>query len=781
MIKIIYDPHDLASPQENKLREITKFPQVVKNCLSSLSEGQNESIFLVQPVLLQWFKNMSTRYPQGAFVFETLDARAVLSQRWGVDIPTTVMNDEIQQAGLLALDLQPQPGFSFEDFLLAHFFAPIFTAKTFPFAQVPVLLEAVDAKKWQENQARPLLARTLHNRLEEWQSKTHSSEQRQLVEWVAEDPGGLKRQLMQYRVLRSYPALGEALLGAAYSIFNLLKLPLQDLVIDEAQIADTVVQVTYFLNNQSPANLEQWVGLLAGVSGLLPVEFETLEKHLLAHPDWLTPGLVDQIEQKFESLSHRVSHRLAALRSLVRPPRPDFPELNWDVDQMLAWATESYLPYQAWCSAQAQFDPELFLIGDRFSEWLVAHWFAVHANSKRMVFNILPDQAAELKQAGRFNLILVVDNLGWSLSAILRDLFQERGYFLSTAEPYLAMLPTETEISKKCLLAGAVGYQALDDKSYQGLLEKGWVPYFKDQAFRYLSDIGSLGKLEAVDSAALVVNYLAVDKALHQSADQLGMPHPAHVRHLLEMLVESTLAFIDKHGLRESIRIHVVSDHGSTRIPVELPNDLDPAFFKSNGFEVRSQRFVAVSDERFVQLADNLKLDCFFLPAQDFLNPTNFICARRANRFVPVDQKDYVHGGLLPEEVVVPYLRFERAVTPLQDLTVLVLKNEFRYRMETLELEIGNPNDMAVEHIRVSVLNSNVECEPLLIPELNGKKNLPCAMPARFKLTNLPEDQTSLRLRLRFRARGEQHSLDKSFVINMKKLVEVKSTSVFDD
>ena len=182
---------------------------------------------------------------------------------------------------------------------------------------------------------------------------------------------------------------------------------------------------------------------------------------------------------------------------------------------------------------------------------------------------------------------------------------------------------------------GAVGYQAIDDKTYKGMIEKGWVPYFSDNAFRYISDIGSLSAVETIDAVTYVVNYLAVDKALHKSADEIGMPHRDHIYHLLEKLVENTISFIEKHGLQENIRIHVVSDHGSTRIPAAVQNDLDPAFFKTNGFEARSHRYVTVSSERFASLADNLKLDCFFLPANDFMNLENVLCARRDNRFYP--------------------------------------------------------------------------------------------------------------------------------------------------
>jgi len=782
MIHIIYDAKLLSShTEEPKISKISEYVNAYSNILASFHNHRNiRYVIYIKPVF-QWLKNMAARYPQGTFIFETVDARGVLAQCWKVEIPASVTNEEIIQAGLLSLDQRPQPGFTFEDTLLSYYYTPMLTSKTFPFTKLPSLLETVDPQQWKANLGNPLLARTFHSCLEEWKSKARSSEQRQLVELFAADPSALRLQLMRFRVLHNYPTIGEALLGDAFDLFRTLKLQLEDLKIEESKIPETILQVTYFLNNAQPENAEDLAALLDRMSGLLSVEFETIEKHLRDHPDWITPELLDQIQGKFSALSRRYAQRIATLRGLIRPPKPEIPDLNWDVDAMLSWATESYLPYQAWCNRQEQFDPDLYAIGDRFSEWLMQNWDAIHANSKRMVFNILPNKTVDLKRAGVVNLVLVIDNLGWAFSEMLRDLFQDRGYFLAGAEPYLAMLPSETEISKKCLLAGAVGYQAIDDKTYKGMIEKGWVPYFNDNAFRYISDIGSLSAIETIDAATYVVNYLAVDKALHQSADEIGMSHRDHIHHLLEKLVENSLAFIEKHGLQESIRIHVVSDHGSTRIPAAVQNDLDPAFFKTNGFEARSHRYVTVSSERFTGLADNLKLDCFFLPANDFLNPENVLCARRGNRFLPTDKDFYVHGGLLPEEIVVPYMVFEPATVSAQDLTVLLKKSEFRYRMETVELEIGNPNDSAVEQIQVSLLNGNVESEPVRVALLNGKKNMVIQIKARFKVTNIPEEQNNLHIRVRFHAHGEQHTFDVLPKINMKKMVEEKSTSVFDD
>ena len=91
---------------------------------------------------------MASRYPQGSFIFATMDARSSIANRWSIDIPTSVTNEDILSASLLSLDINPKPGYSFEDVLLAQFYAPIFTANTFPFTQVTTLLNSIDQRRW---------------------------------------------------------------------------------------------------------------------------------------------------------------------------------------------------------------------------------------------------------------------------------------------------------------------------------------------------------------------------------------------------------------------------------------------------------------------------------------------------------------------------------------------------------------------------------------------------------------------------------------------------------
>ena len=595
MIHIIYDAQKLVNPTfRNTIKSIGEYPGEYKAILAALQSNDDYHCIVYLSPVFEWLKHLSQRYPQGTFVFETLDARQALAQKWDIALPHDLRNEEILESGLLQLDLHARPGQNFNDLLLAHFYAPLFSAKTFPFTQLPQLFQSIEADKWRANSANHLLARTLHQRMEAWKSRCRSTEQRQFIEWFADDPFRLLAQLMRFCVLRSYPGLGETLLGEVYSVLTALKPQQNDLAVDEAAIPDVVNQVVYHLNACSSQSMEDLEALLDQVSGLLWQEYALIEKRLQTHPEWITHGLVDRLESKFTAFSVRLSEPLAKLRGRIRPMKPQAPNPTWSVEQMLDWATRAYLPYQAWCSSQEEFDKDLYAIGDRFSVWLLEHWSDISVNSGRMVFNVLPRLAAQLHAAHDVHLVLVVDNFGWTFREILADLFREKGFYLMTAEACLAMLPTETEISKKCLLAATAGYTDISDATYKTILEKGWLPYLGD-AFRYISDIGKLLKVDKIEGRAYIVNYLAVDKTLHKSSDEIGMSHRENVRHLLGKLVQNVAAFVEKHALADQIRVHVVSDHGSTQIPADLHNDLTPASFKQLEFKTISHRYVETS------------------------------------------------------------------------------------------------------------------------------------------------------------------------------------------
>ena len=141
MINIISDSTLLLhSFGEKCISSKDEYPNTYMDILEALDSQKDFTVIIQTYVITQWFLKMASRYPQGTFSFITIDARGALSKSWGVEIPETVTNEDIMQTGLLSADIHPQPGFSFEDTMLAHYYAPILMSKTFPLQAVAILI-----------------------------------------------------------------------------------------------------------------------------------------------------------------------------------------------------------------------------------------------------------------------------------------------------------------------------------------------------------------------------------------------------------------------------------------------------------------------------------------------------------------------------------------------------------------------------------------------------------------------------------------------------------------
>jgi len=126
---------------------------------------------------------------------------------------------------------------------------------------------------------------------------------------------------------------------------------------------------------------------------------------------------------------------------------------------------------------------------------------------------------------------------------------------------------------------------------------------------------------------------------------------------------------------------------------------------------------------------------------------------------------------------------FEAVRVPVQDLTILLDRSQFRYALETIMLRLGNPNDSAAETVQVSILNSNIEAEPVRIEWLNGHTDISVKLEGRFKQTLNPEERESLTLHIAFTCAGEKHSQTTRLPITMLKMAaeREKGRSPFDD
>ncbi len=95
MIKVISDTNRFANPVCGEILDsIENYPAIYAKCLSAFNSQTDFVVYVRYSVACTWLKNLSLRYPQGTFIFETLDARQALAQCIGMEIPTRVTNGD---------------------------------------------------------------------------------------------------------------------------------------------------------------------------------------------------------------------------------------------------------------------------------------------------------------------------------------------------------------------------------------------------------------------------------------------------------------------------------------------------------------------------------------------------------------------------------------------------------------------------------------------------------------------------------------------------------------
>ena len=765
------------------LEEISDYVTGYECIQNAIADERDLTVYIRNRTIGHWLENMASRYPTGAFTFTEMDARSYLMQKWGISIPGFATNEDIVSCGLLDLDIAPRQGDSFENIILEYFYDPVFTTTVFSPAKLVEMVNSYE-EVWEENSANGLVYTTYQKRLMEWRTKEKNKDAIPIIEIIESDMPSLKDALMKYKILQHYKELGIKILGKQFTQFSSLKLNLRDLEFEDEKCPEIVQQIEYYLNDLEPPDTEEdLLAYISNLSGKLVLEFDKVESFLKTKPELVTERAIQELKRLFYPINNRIGRRLERLNLLLKPEEPAKPDLNWSFENMIDWVVNNYLPYFVWADRNNRIDEQLMRLSDMYASYLYSNWEAIRANSKRLVYNILPNNYEDFFQGESKNVMVVIDNLGWRYVEPLKVFFESAGFSLVKKKAYVAMLPSTTEISKKCLLAGVPNYNEIDNNQYLSIVEKGWVPFFKDSDFRYVSDLKKLEKTpDFVEHQTYVVNYLPIDSMLHKKEKELGIPHEEHIKTLLSYLVKSIMAFIERHNLQDDITIHVTSDHGSTRIPESPPNGIDTKDIKKFGLTEVSHRYAAMEPEQFNALPDNLREDCFFLKKEIFGNNRDYIVARRCNRFVATENSHYVHGGLSPEETIVPYLQFRKRKESVQHLTILLKQTTYRYRLETVEFEIANPNDYPVENVIVEVVNSNVQSEPYRLDWLQEKRKASASMQMRFKKMGHKGDTENLRFMALYTCNGKQHQTEEiRLPIIMKAMFEMKDSSVFDD
>lgn len=403
---------------------------------------------------------------------------------------------------------------------------------------------------------------------------------------------------------------------------------------------------------------------------ILPIAAEVSASYYIEHPEQLTLESLILIENY---VNWDIREKL---RKLLTPKVPS--PVPTDVSKIGKWFTLEYLPYRVWATDHPDHDETTSQIGRQFAEQYLRLYKeeALADGPARPYLSWV--KAKQLPKPGVVTLLVVLDGLGYT---DMQHLWEEIRRFdlgqrisLLQAEVAFAPLPTITECAKPALLKGVKPALAKDQPDLGRVLRKDkdvkealananpgdliiWKDPEPDSTYH-----GAIGKDVAQKNARGVLTGFA------ERLTGLALSLPKEI----------------------SLRIVVTTDHG--RLMAEAPR------VHALPNNAQSRQRAALGNLGIVNGLE-IKGDLAYLHRDVFGLPQDCVVVLSGESFLTQDGKRgvdaYPHGGIYPEEVLIPWWELARDYQ-LSDIEVEILGKGVAKRAGQALLRIWNPNSIPI-------------------------------------------------------------------------------------
>lgn len=740
------------------LSDVDQYVSGYDRIVSAIHAQRNLHVVTTNYQVGKWLSILQKRYGKENITLEEVNFRNQLAKQIGIPIPESITDQQIKESSLLDLSIPTSENVTFEEYLLDVFFGNFLISEG-GLKRIGDFFANYEIDQWDAALNRPLVRDLYLKRLRDLRvlldSEKRNSE-KVILGWLEESPQVLARNLSAMRMLIGYPeALGKRLFGTAFSYLRESKLDYRKVpillrgnerVLDEIRV--------YLSTKDAPGDVKDLNLLIDQMSGLLEIEFNAIYQVLQKGQIIIDGPLVEKIRSKFKPIQEipNVSQILNSLDLLLTRAKPIQPQSNWTEEEWVNWAIESYLPYRFWLENTGQLNDEIGEFANFYSDWLYENYGSLKYHSKRMAWKWLLDLSNEWKQLDSPVLVVMADNLNAKFYPDLLHQLQVQGFYEQKMDFCLSMLPTCTEVSKKCIITGH--YQPFKGTSYKNQVESTWEARLQKRVIY----VGSIGEFRAIyhrEHDIYFLNYLPLDITLHQDENQTGLSHPQAIRNFLVSLSQDIRAFSERIGAERDLTVVVVSDHGSTRIPKGTINVIHGEFYRKRADD-NHHRYISISDEEIEKLPENHKYDCYLLKKDILDLETNYLVARRLYRFLPTDENTYIHGGLTPEETLIPFAVYRPvSVSPKQLAITITGGNKIYVGTKfDLLLEITNLNNYSCDKCQIEIMDVNIETSTLNFGNIEKLGRQAVAIPSRC-VRNAETGLRKLHIRLTYEFLGQ--------------------------
>ncbi len=364
------------------------------------------------------------------------------------------------------------------------------------------------------------------------------------------------------------------------------------------------------------------------------------------HPDELDEPRVHLLNK------HLGSKEQSELRTWLAPKAPSAPPEP--AEALLAWFQEEYLPYRLWQSTYSNADSAREIVekaARQFALWyLVEYPKALMGGALRQHLSFVQTAKLSTHDQSATTLLIVLDGLHAADAQYLRLAVQRHTSRLTALVDGLAFapLPTITEFCKDALLKGLPPAQTKQVNPIGAILPENESPVQQLSAARK-------GKL-------YIWRVLEPDRTYHwRNANEMLK---REVEAQLEGIARKIADIVEQVPADIPLQIVVTTDHG--RLLARSVRTVDaPSGMQAHGRTAWGNASRAYPASGYI-----IEDEIVFLHGERFGLPDNTAIILSEAAFRTVDGKAgselFPHGGLYPEEVIIPWLIYVRDATQPQ-------------------------------------------------------------------------------------------------------------------
>jgi hypothetical protein len=378
-----------------------------------------------------------------------------------------------------------------------------------------------------------------------------------------------------------------------------------------------------------------------------------------------------------------------SLQDLLPPDDPGSPPTS--LPELSIWFSDRYLKYRRRNGDISGHLDRTRDLGREFGLWYLKFYSNARAGGEGGKLMSWSRTAELAKESGFVNLLIVLDGLGYADAQQITEFISSETPRLSLddLELLFAPLPTVTHFAKPSLMAGVTPVQAFEEEEV-GSIEK--------------RDPDVVRALSSAKAGGLIIwSVLEPDKTYHKPLDVQTLHYEVEGR--LRSIAQRVARIVNEVDGRQKLRVFITTDHGRLLSVSRRVHEIPP---KMQAHGRAAWGPVSVPFDNHGIYVDGALA---YIDAERFGLPETAAIILSDDAFLTSDGRTgaewFPHGGVFPEEVLIPWVQFTRDRDPVS-LSVRLTGRGVAGASGQMKLEATNASDVRVEIVQVNLTFMNV-------------------------------------------------------------------------